>query len=268
MFTISLVISILTNYLYNKKFEKAVIFVFCIFLITNIFNIVKIINFNQSDEDLNQNPFLEKIIDTKFTISPNVYLIVSDMFASSEYMSLIYKNYNDQINNYLIKENFTIKKNHLSNYPNTALSIPSVLNGSYLPDDYFFKKKKFKFDDNSILKINNVDNIFKKNGYNTNYFICNIDTVDITNFKKFCENKKNLSFVTGLGINFIEAIMYHTFLKPFFSRYLQKKKYKNRRYLNNYDEIVKVTNLNKEFTYMHLYPHPPYIFNGVVHLEI
>ena len=64
------------------------------------------------------------------------------MFASSEYMSLIYKNYNDQINNYLIKENFTIKKNHLSNYPNTALSIPSVLNGSYLPHDYFFKKKK------------------------------------------------------------------------------------------------------------------------------
>ena len=103
-------ISILTKYLYNKKFEKAVIFVFCIFLITNIFNIVKIINFNQSDEDLDQNPFLEKIIDTKFTISPNVYLIVSDMFASSEYMSLIYKNYNDQINNYLIKENFTIKK--------------------------------------------------------------------------------------------------------------------------------------------------------------
>ena len=139
-FSISLVISILTKYLYNKKFEKAVIFVFCIFLITNIFNIVKIINFNQSDEDLDQNPFLEKIIDTKFTISPNVYLIVSDMFASSEYMSLIYKNYNDQINNYLIKENFTIKKNHLSNYPNTALSIPSVFNGSYLPDDYFLKK--------------------------------------------------------------------------------------------------------------------------------
>lgn len=261
-FLIASVISILVKYLYNHKFEKAVIFVFFVFLITNVFNIIKFSNLNLSDEDLNQNPFSEKIIDTKFKIKPNVYLIVSDMFAGSEYMSLIYNKYDDHMNKFLISKNFTIKKNHLSNYPNTALSIPSVLNGSYLLDDYFFKKKKYKFDDNSILKINNVDTIFKNNGYNSKYIICNVDTSDIKKFKKFCDEKQNLSFVTGLGVNFIEAIMYHTFLKTYFSGYLDKKKYKNRRYLDNYEDIIKVTNVEKEFKYIHLYfPHPPYVFN-------
>ena len=56
--------------------------------------------------------------------------------------------------------------------------------------------------------------------------------------------------------------MYHTFLKKYFSEYLEKKKYKNRRYLDNYEDIIKVSNVEKEFKYIHLYfPHPPYVFN-------
>ena len=130
------------------------------------------------------------------------------MFASSEYMSLIYKNYNDQINNYLIKENFTIKITCL------IILIPRYLYQVFLMEVIYlmiiFLKKKFKFDDNSILKINNVDNIFKKNDIIRNILFVTSILLILQILKNFVTTK-NLSFVTGLGINFIEAIMYHTF---------------------------------------------------------
>ena len=110
------------------------------------------------------------------------------MYADTEYLNKIYPNFNNNLDKFLLEKKFISKKNSLSNYPHTTLSILSILNSSYFKDEFFFNNEKSLPNFSTLLKNHNKTNeILKFNNYNSQYIFC---WGDYDEKKKYCINKK------------------------------------------------------------------------------
>ena len=235
-FTIlSAIIYILYKF-FNEKFTKSIFIFFILVLFFYVFQISKNLiseRMFKVDSDIF---FSDTIKNIKFKKSPNIYFLISDMFADNEYLRKLYPKFNNELINFLQIKNFKVKENNLSNYPSTTLSVMSILNGSYLEEEFFFKNQKSLPEFSSVLKsYNKIDKIFKNNDYTTNYIFC---WGDYVLKKKYFVNKNNISYLDSLDISFLNAVMHHTFLRGYFNNVTKKNEVKKKEYLSNYYEII------------------------------
>ncbi len=244
---------------YNEKIVKSITSIFLIIFSVNFFYISKNIFFKSDNIKKTEGYFEHEIKNFEFNYKPNIYFIISDMYADTEYLNKIYPTIDNGLDKFLIEKKFITKKNSLSNYPHTTLSILSILNSSYFKDEYFFNNEKSLPNFSSLLKNHNKTNeILKFNNYKSQYIFC---WGDHEEKKKYCINKKDISYLGNLDISFVQAVLHHSFLRNIFD-ITKSKNSDNRKYLSNYYEIINFAKNQPQFNYIHLYfPHPPYIFN-------
>ena len=259
-FLFSSIIIVIINKFYNYKFQKLLVIFFTLIFVFNFGSVIINSNINFKNNIVND-VFEKKDLNTSvLTKSPNIYFVISDMFPSSEYLKILYDDDNQNFLEFFKNNKFKFIDNHFSNYSNTFLSLASLFNANYFVDDYFFNPEKFKIN-SSFYKTNNViGTIFKKNGFETNYFICKISYF----LKgKYCYKNNNLPTVPVLGDKFINGVFYHTFLDKFFLKNQENQIDKNTVYPDKLDELFEFNKNTKQFNFLHFYfPHPPYLLNA------
>ena len=84
------------------------------------------------NNDFDSNSIFEINLDFKMENRPDVFVILADEFAGPIQLSQDFDYYPTILYDNLKIKNFQIVENALSNYPNTAYSLPSTLNMDYL----------------------------------------------------------------------------------------------------------------------------------------
>ena len=118
---------------------------------------------DSSQEYFKNIPLIEKNLQEK----PDVFVFILDEFAGKNQLMMDFNYDLNSFNQSLNEREFEIPKTSLSNYPNTALSMPSLLNMDYLEFLTFDLDEKSK-DMRIPLQLrdqNNVMKIFKIKGY-------------------------------------------------------------------------------------------------------
>ena len=160
------------NYQINSIFNVVAITIILI-LVANV--LIYFINnpVNETEIYFQDVPILEKNIETK----PDVILLILDEFAGKYQLKMDF-NYNlDPFNDKLKERGFQVPDVALSNYPNTALSMPSLLNMNYLDflTDEFDETSKDMRVPTKLRNQNNIMKIFEINDYSVKTFYGGLD---------------------------------------------------------------------------------------------
>ena len=166
--SVFLIISLLSIYIIFKKnysddFNK----IFTIFSITVILVLIPNILFFFVDENNFENQNFKIDLNHPLTQTPDIFIILLDEFAGEIQLS---NDFDYSLKPFMINlnsMNFQVAQNSFSNYPNTAYSLPSILNMDYLefiPDKIGIDSK------NTLLAYdlrndNNFMKILKNNDY-------------------------------------------------------------------------------------------------------
>ena len=98
---------------------------------------------------------------------PNVYFILLDAYSGEITLEQDYDYNNNEFYDKLTDRGFVVQKNSMSNYPNTELSMPSIMNMNYL--DFLVDLQGTNSNDMSVTQKlwndNRVMDFFKKNSY-------------------------------------------------------------------------------------------------------
>lgn len=240
--------------------------------INNFFNVfftihflISLFSFCTSYTNYSDNLFIPKKNDLVKSRESNniseykdIYFIVFDSYTNINSLKLYWDYDNQEIKNYLIKNNFIVNDSARSNYDFTLFSIGSILNFSYFNDTILNRNI-----DNVVpytfisIKNNTLMNILNKFTYN----FYNLSPFDFGELKKFYDpnffpNEPDKIFkyffnLSALGV-LIKRIKLETLDKS------------NFRMLNKLKEIIRAPSKNPKFVYAHfMLPHDPFYFNSI-----
>jgi len=137
------------------------------FLVFNISTFAIMTSDDESSLEFSMVPIQISDIENK----PDIYFIILDEYAGSLQLENDFGYDNDEFRIELEKRKFSVVENSFSNYPNTSLSIPSIMNMIYfdfIPEHLGNDSKNINVVQKMINK-NNVMKILKAN--NCNYYI-------------------------------------------------------------------------------------------------
>ena len=210
-----------------------------------------------SQEYFKNIPLIEKNLQEK----PDVFVFILDEFAGKNQLMMDFNYDLSSFNQSLNEREFHIPKTSLSNYPNTALSMPSLLNMDYLEFLTFDLDEKSK-DMRIPLKLrdqNNVMKIFKINGYDVVSFYGGLDATGDTSIV----NEKLCSFGTintDLRKNFVLTYLPVSFFNDIFLANFQNEKLQC---VFSYIENYKTKNSQPTYHHIHIrLPHHPFIYDS------
>ncbi len=244
----------------NKKINSilnVVAITIILILIMNV-SIFFIENPIDSSREYFQNiPLTKKVLQER----PDVFVFILDEFAGEKQLEMDFEYDLSSFNQSLLSREFHVAETSLSNYPNTALSMPSLLNMDYLEFLTFDLDEKSK-DMRIPLKLrdqNNVMKIFKINGYNIISFYGGLDaTGDAT-----IVNEKLCSFGTintDLRKNFVLTYIPLSYFNDILLANFQKEKLEcTFSFIENYQTK------SSQPTYHHMHirlPHDPFIYDS------
>ena len=193
---------------------------------------------------------------------PDVYLILLDAYSGDTTLKKDYNFDNSGFKNKLKERGFFIPKTSFSNYPNTEISLPSIMQMVYLDflADEMGKDSKDKLVLIELRRENNVMNIFQANGYHITTFYGGMDTRGFYQnaYETLCGSYFNLN--EDLQRSFVQTYFPTVFLRSMF--------YDNFRYhdlecaFSEFFEFEK-KNEKPQFVFVHLLmPHPPFVYDA------
>ena len=133
------------------------------FLIFNIGAFTIMTSDDESSLEFSNVPIQISDIENK----PDIYLILLDEYAGFLQLKHDFNYENDEFRMELEKRKFSVVENSFSNYPNTSLSLPSIMNMMYfdfIPEQLGKDSKNINVVENMINK-NNAMKILKANNY-------------------------------------------------------------------------------------------------------
>jgi len=257
--TIPVVIYIIKRNISNDSISivntiSIVIFAFLIFQVAN-YDFVDVNDYNTITENI-QLP----IIQSDVTEKPDVYFLVLDAYSGDITLQQDYNYDNSKFKNELKDRGFVVQKPSYSNYPNTELSIPSIMNMVYL--DFLASElgsdsqnKKHAIE---LKKQNKVMEFFQKNQYDVISFSggLNVD-MPIAN-KQLCGSIININ--SELYESFVYVYIPVSYLRTaFFENYHTGALECLFSTINDYPDDVG----NPSFLFAHMsIPHPPFIYDS------
>jgi hypothetical protein len=211
--------------------------------------------FDQAQELLNVPLFELHNLDQK----PNVYLLLLDAYSGIITLENDFEFDNSKFYDDLEERGFFIQKDSFSNYPNTALSMPSIMNMNYL--DFITQLPEKKSNDLRVVQKldnqNKVMEIFKSAGYDVYSFHGNLGRSDFVT-ENFC--KYNFDLNPELIYQLINHYVSISELREqLFEQHV-------------YDTVLCALNTTRDFEnatekpfYMHMhviFPHQPFLFDA------
>ena len=260
IFTILIIIIILKRRISNDttsilNIVSIVIFGFLLFQIID-YESANVHDFSSIKEKMR----VTTISESDVLVKPNVYFLVLDAYSGDITLKGDYDFDNSKFKNELRDRGFVVQKPSYSNYPNTELAIPSILNMGYL--DHIGDEVGIDSENKKIVielrKQNQVMEIFKKNNYKVVSFSGGLN-VDMPNAdEQLCGSIIRInselyeSFIyTYLPVAFLRTLFYESYhsytLECLFSTL--------KNYQNNDDRPSFI------FAHMSL-PHPPFIYDA------
>ena len=193
---------------------------------------------------------------------PNIYFIILDEYAGFIQLKNDFNFDNSNFRIDLEKRDFFVAKESFSNYPNTSLSVPSIINMIYfdfIPDNLGKDSKNIKVVEKMINE-NNVMKILQANGYKITTLDGAIDRTPDTYLAdiRLCNSifdinpdiRKNFAIVYVPIVSLRELI---------FDEVIRSKLECSFSALMDFDEDPK----NPDFVVAHLrFPHSPYIYDS------
>ena len=217
----------------NKK--KIILSISVITIIVIIFTSQNYNSLDIEDFDKLERLELKNVINERF---PDIYYIILDEYSGNHSLIKDFGFDNSQFLNELKDRGFIIPEKNFSNYPNTALSLPSMLNMQYMGflSEEIMEEKLNDLRPTKILRENNlVIKNLKSQGYYVISFYSGADSVPLLVDEKPCNSRSMLlNFDKGSEI------------------------------LCTFSEIPKISKRVSEplFVYSHMsLPHGPYIFD-------
>ena len=200
------------------------------------------------------------IIQSNVVEKPDVYFLVLDAYSGDITLEQDYNYDNSEFKSELKNRGFVVQKPSYSNYPNTELSMPSIMNmvyldflGSELGEDS--QNKKFAIE---LKKQNKVMKIFKENQYDVVSFSggLNVD-MPIAN-EQFCGSIINMN--SELYESFVYMYIPVSYLRTtFFENYHTDALECLFSTIKDYKSDVSTPS----FLFAHMsIPHPPYIYDS------
>lgn len=191
--------------------------------------------------------------------TPNVYFLVLDAYSGEITLKKDFEFDNSEFYQQLEKRGFFVQKESYSNYPNTALSMPSIMNMNYL--DFISEiQEKNSTDLRLVQKLwndNKVMQVFQSAGYEI-YSFHGASGISTLTKENFCRSNFNLNpELIGALENYYIPI---------------SKIRENLGEKQHYDRVLCVLNKTKNFEsqtgtpfYMHMHiklPHQPFVFDS------
>tara|TARA_B100000029_G_scaffold514523_1_gene617702 strand:+ start:648 stop:1871 length:1224 start_codon:yes stop_codon:yes gene_type:complete len=165
IFLITIVLSIF--FILRKNVSNEISRIFTIFSLSLILILTPNILFFYIDSEKENTELFEINLDVEMTSKPDVYVIIMDEFAGEIQLSRDFDYYPEKFFEGLEMRDFNIPKFAFSNYPNTAYSIPSIMNMDYVDfiPETLGEKSTNTLMANEVGDDNNVMKIFHNNGY-------------------------------------------------------------------------------------------------------
>ena len=210
-----------------------------------------------SQEYFKNIPLIEKNLQEK----PDVFVFILDEFAGKNQLMMDFNYDLSAFNQSLNEREFHIPKTSLSNYPNTALSMPSLLNMDYL-EFLTFDLDEESNDMRIPMKLrdqNNVMKIFKTNGYDVVSFYGGLDATG----DALIVNEKLCSFGTintDLRKNFVLTYIHFSYFNDIFLANFHHEKLQC---IFSFVENYKINKSQPTYHHMHIrLPHHPFIYDS------
>ncbi|MEX2192363.1 MAG: hypothetical protein WD717_03145 [Nitrosarchaeum sp.] len=210
----------------------------------------------------NIEPLSKYTSDQVFTLEQkdlrNIYFIILDEYAGTESLMKKFNYDNSGFENFLKRNGFFIPENTFSNYIETRLVLPSLLNMNYVNLDTESKREQ----DMIIQKItrnNIVMNNFKKMGYEIIYFHneLNVKPIESTE-NRLCDSAFTNTFLVFIIQN-TPLIIFNNIMDPL----------NNQQYLENrlcvFDELLSLAGGSSHPIMVHAHimmPHQPVLFDS------
>ena len=244
----------------NKKINSIFNVVAMTIILILIMNVAIFFIDNQIDnsqEYFKNIPLIEKNLQEK----PDVFVFILDEFAGKNQLRMDFDYDLNSFNHSLHEREFKTPKISLSNYPNTALSMPSLLNMDYLEFLTFDLDEKSK-DMRIPLKLrdqNNVMKIFKINGYDIISFYGGLDATG----DALIVDEKLCSFGTintDLRKNFVLTYLPLSYFNDILLANFQNEKLQC---VFSYIENYKTNVSQPKYHHVHIrLPHHPFIYDS------
>jgi hypothetical protein len=213
------------------------------------------ISIDQAQELLNVPLFEIHDLDQR----PNVYLLLLDAYSGDITLKNDFDFDNSKFYKQLEERGFFVQKDSFSNYPNTAISMPSIMNMNYL--DFISQLPEKKSSDLRIVQElanqNKVMQVFESVGYEIYSFHGNYGRSDIVT-ENFCRYNLDLNPELAYAL-----INYYIPISDIREKLFEQQIYDT--VLCVFDTTRDFENPTKKSFYMHmhvLFPHEPFLFDS------
>ena len=260
----SLIIFLLTNLylIYHIKSVKIDSFKNFFFIFVFALNFILLVKFTLNHDKIFHKKELWSYDKPEIGLindKQNINLIITDSYITNEYYKKLYGSDN-KFYEFLRKNNYHVIKNNLSNYSNTYLSVPSILNSNYFEN---INKELIKNTTNLIDNSYLIENL-RLNGYSNNYYKCKLDYLTKNrSCKKFLKYNKLRN-----DLNMLETIYYYNsiysairYIKNYVIINTDLNIFKGNKNTINKDieNIFKINSQNILNIIILTIPHPPYV---------
>jgi len=253
-------------YIIRRKISKGINSVVNVMSVVLVFFVIFQAMLYYSSEDIDGSPLFAlvelPIFQSNVTEKPDVYLILLDAYSGDTTLKIDYGFDNSEFKNKLKERGFFVPKNSFSNYPNTELSMPSIMNMVYLDNftDAMSKDSKDKLALIELRQENNVMNIFQANGYHITTYYGGI----------YVEGKYQDAYDTLCGAYFTQnSDLQRSFVQTYFPVAFLRDTFFNDFRHNDlecaFSEFINFEKKNEgpQFVYAHLFlPHPPFTYDA------
>ena len=202
------------------------------------------------------------IIPSNVVEKPDVYVLVLDAYSGDITLEQDFNYDNSEFKNELKNRGFVVQKPSYSNYPNTNLSMPSIMNMVYLDSiaEELGKDSRVLTGIKEIRNENNAMKIFKEN----NYYIVSFFGVANAAASKELLDERLCGSLFNLSPELQRAFTYHYFPLSY-TRALFNDNYQFDRLECTFDTVLNYEKQTDLPLYMHLHlllPHPPFVYNS------
>ena len=254
-------------YIYKKNISNDLISIFNVMSVVIVMFLVIPIGYHFISDDsqiTSLSKFVEiPIIQSDVTEKPDVYFLVLDAYSGDITLQQDYNYDNSKFKNELKDRGFVVQKPSYSNYPNTELSIPSIMNMVYL-DSIVDMVGKDSDDVQILIELrdgNNAMDMFNQNDYHLTYLFggSSVSPSDDDEYEILC----------GRGILNMNEDLQRSFVQTYFTiNYLRTILYEDFRYHNlecSTNEVLQFEKKNEKPQYVHIHlflPHQPFVYNS------
>ena len=244
------------NYQINSIFNVVAI---TIILILSANVVIYFVNnpVNETEEYFGNISIIEKNVNEK----PDVFLFILDEFAGKYQLKMDFDYNLNTFNQNLKDRGFSVPNVALSNYPNTAFSMPSLLNMDYLDflTEEFDEESKDMRIPTKLRNQNNVMKIFQTNGYSITTFYAGLDATGDARIvdEKLCSNG---TINADLRKNFVLTYMPITY---FNDKLLANFQFDKLECAFSYIHNFKTNESQPKYIHAHLrLPHHPFTYDS------